>query len=287
MVSKAFQVLSDRNLREVYDMNPRVDPTQRGGGGGGGAGGMARGFGGAGGGRTQFGFQDGIDPDDLFNMFFGGGGGGMHGSPFGGARVYTFGGGGGHPFGGPQQRRRAGGGGGGYGNAYARQGGAGEEQSPLLALLPVGLLLLFVLFSLLPSLFGAASSPDPNYSFAPSAQFDTPRTTWQRGVPYHVNGAEFAQSDVFASVPEHKRSERNSGLFSSRMRAFERGVEEHHIRRLQARCQDFNAEKNRKIRQEAGVFGLGADYDKIRKLRAQTDPSCEQLRRWGLPQQAF
>lgn len=280
MVSKAFQVLSDKNLRAVYDQNPSIDPTQRGGGGGGGGGGMggmARGF--PPGAGAQFAFQDGgIDPDDLFNMFFGGGG--MGGSPFGGARVYTFGGGG------PTYMRR-----GRAGNAYARPGhgagGHGEEQSPLLALLPIGLLFLFILFSVIPSMFAGPYQPDPSYSFSPSAQFDTPRTTWQRAVPYHVNGAEFAASDVFNSVPEHKRGERNSGLFSSKMRAFERGVEETHIRRLQAECQNFNALKNRKIRAEAGVFGLGADYDKIRKLRAETNSACEQLRRWGLPQQAF
>lgn len=278
MVSKAFQVLSDKNLRAVYDQNPSIDPTQRGGGGGGGGGGrgggMARGFQTHGG---PFAFQDGgIDPDDLFNMFFGGGGGGMGGSPFGGARVYTFGGGG------PTYARRRPA----HPNAYARPQ-HGEEQSPLLALLPIGLLILFILFSVIPSLFAGPYQPDPGYSFAPSAQFDTPRHTWQRSVPYHVNRAEFEQSDVFQSVPEHKRSERNSGLFSSKMRAFERGIEENHIRRLQSECQNFNVVKNRKIRQEAGVFGLGADYDKIRKLRAETNGACEQLRRWGLPQQAF
>lgn len=268
MVSKAFQVLSDKNLRAVYDQNPSIDPTQRGGGGGpsrSNMGGMARGFPPG----AQFAFQDGgIDPDDLFNMFFGGGG--MGGSPFGGARVYTFGNG--------QYARRR------QPNAYA---GRPEEQSPLLALLPIGLLLLFILFSVIPSIFSGPYQPDPSYSFQPSQQFDMPRHTWQRSVPYHVNRAEFEASDVWNSIPEHKRSDRNSGLFSSKMRAFERGVEENHIRHLQAECQNFNVDKNRKIRAEAGVFGLGADYDKIRKLRQETNPACEQLRRWGLPQQAF
>ncbi len=85
MVSKAFQVLSDKGLREVYDMNPTIDPTQRGGGGGGG--GMARGFPG-GGMRFQGhpGFQQEMNPEDLFNMFFGGGMDQGFGGPFGGAR---------------------------------------------------------------------------------------------------------------------------------------------------------------------------------------------------------
>lgn len=90
MVSKAFQVLSDKGLREVYDMNPTIDPTQRGGGGGGGG---MRGFNGGGmrGFQGHPGFQgQEINPEDIFNMFFGGGGGGMDagfgGGPFGGAR---------------------------------------------------------------------------------------------------------------------------------------------------------------------------------------------------------
>lgn len=83
MVSKAFQILSDSNLRAAYDSNPDYDPTQRNAGmpsrsgGMGGMGGMRPGFGGA--------YQQEINPEDLFNMFFGGGGGGFGNSPFGGA----------------------------------------------------------------------------------------------------------------------------------------------------------------------------------------------------------
>lgn len=81
MVSKAFQVLSDSNLRAAFDSNPNSDPTQRGGGGGGGSGasmfrgggGMPQGFGGGNGMYTE------INPEDLFNAFFGVGMGGGFG----------------------------------------------------------------------------------------------------------------------------------------------------------------------------------------------------------------
>lgn len=70
VVSKAFQVLSDDNLRAAFDANPHSDPTQRGGGMPSRSPGFAHpGFSSAGG----FGGQD-IDPAELFNMFFGGGG---------------------------------------------------------------------------------------------------------------------------------------------------------------------------------------------------------------------
>lgn len=68
-VSRAYACLSDGDKRASYDRFGHEDPHQalgrRGGGGGGGMrGGMYA--------------QDGFDPDEIFNMFFGGG--------FGGAR---------------------------------------------------------------------------------------------------------------------------------------------------------------------------------------------------------
>lgn len=282
MVSKAFQVLSDGNLRSVYDMNPTVDPTQRGGGGGGGGGGMSgmRGF--NGGGHPGFhggGFQGEMNPEDLFNMFFGGGGGmnsGFGGSPFG-ARVYTFGGRGGR--GGPQ-----------FAGRRAREqaaGGAQEPQSPFLALLPVLLLFMFLLFSVLPGIFSGDLAPDPEYRFAPSSHYDMSRTTWQRSVPYHVNKAEWESSNLWQSVPETRRDRLDAAMFSSKLRGFERDVEETHIRQLQADCHNFNVIKQRKIAEETGLFGWGADYDKIRKIRAEKHPSCDKLRSWGKSTQAF
>lgn len=81
VVSKAFQVLSDGDMRAAYDSNPTHDPESRFGGGGGGAGpSMSRGFGG---GRPGFATEQEITPEDLFNMFFGGGGG-FGGGGFGG-----------------------------------------------------------------------------------------------------------------------------------------------------------------------------------------------------------
>lgn len=67
MVSKAFQILSEADLRAAFDSNPTADPTSRNSGmssRGGGGGGMRPGFGGGG-------YQADINPEDLFNMFFG------------------------------------------------------------------------------------------------------------------------------------------------------------------------------------------------------------------------
>ena len=75
VVSKAFQILSDGDKRAVYDRSGG-DPDSRASMASSGAG--MRGFGGGG---SQFrggGFGGGeVNPEDLFNAFFGGGGGGF------------------------------------------------------------------------------------------------------------------------------------------------------------------------------------------------------------------
>lgn len=76
VVSKAFQILSDTNMRAAFDSNPTYDPTQRNPGGGGGGGGGMRNFNRGGGGM----YADELNPEDLFNMFFGGGGGNQFGN---------------------------------------------------------------------------------------------------------------------------------------------------------------------------------------------------------------
>ncbi|KAK1922417.1 endoplasmic reticulum protein [Papiliotrema laurentii] len=263
MVSKAFQVLSDDNLRAAFDANPHSDPTQRGGGMPSRSPGFAHpGFSSAGG----FGGQD-IDPAELFNMFFGGGG--MN-NGFGGANVFTFGG----PAG--FQARYAG---------PRRRGPQTPDEgaSPAMALLPMIILFAFALITLLPSLFSGTADPDPKWSFERSDELSMQRNTWQRGIPYWVNQPEWESSAIWQHVPENRRGE-GAASYSSKVRQFERGVENVYIRRLQNECEYYNARKQQQINDAAGFFGIGADYDKINQLRAEKSPSCEQLRSWGLSQ---
>lgn len=46
-------------------------------------------------------------------------------------------------------------------------------------------------------------------------------------------------------------------------------------------CEYFQAGIERAVSAEAGIFGIGADYGKIRELRARKSPACEQLKQWG------
>ncbi|OCF44945.1 endoplasmic reticulum protein [Kwoniella heveanensis CBS 569] len=274
MVSKAFQVLSDDNLRSAYDSNPTYDPTQRNPGpssfGRGGGGGMS-GFGGGGPGM----YQSEINPEDLFNMFFGGGGGGFGGnSPFGGANVFTFGGPGGFQahYGG-RPRRPA-----------PRQAAGDAQASPLTALLPIIILFAFAMISIIPSLFAATRAPDPTYTFEPSRfkDKDLRRETSNWHVPYHVNRDEWEKSEIWTSVPEGRRGKGKEGLYSTKLRTFERGVENNYARRLQNDCQYFLDLKQQRINENSGFFGIGADHDKLKEIRASTSPACDQLRKWGI-----
>ncbi|WVR09205.1 hypothetical protein IAU60_006267 [Kwoniella sp. DSM 27419] len=268
MVSKAFQVLSESNLRAAYDRDPTYDPTQRNPGPSRSASGGMSGFGGGGPGM----YQSEINPEDLFNMFFGGGGGGFGGgSPFGQANVFTFGGPGGFQaqYGG--RRRPA-----------PRQAAGDAQASPFVALLPIIILFLFAFISIIPSLFTATQAPDPAYSFEASQGRTTSRETSNWNVPYYVNGKEWESSELWTSVPDNRRGKGKEGLYSTRLRTFERGVENHYARKLQNECQYFLDVKQQRINENSGFFGIGADNEKIQQIRATRSPACDQLRKWGI-----
>lgn len=83
-VGLAYATLSDPQKRTIYDRYGDEDPDNRGGG----MGGMHRGPGG-----VHFRPGQEVNPEDIFNMFFGGGmGGGMHRGPGGVHFTTNFGG---------------------------------------------------------------------------------------------------------------------------------------------------------------------------------------------------
>ena len=172
------------------------------------------------------GFQGDLNPEDLFNMFFGGGGGngfgGANGEPTLRSSSYPV-----FTFGGP-----------GFQNRYAAPRRRGpqtpdEGASPAMGLLPVVILFLFAMLTFLPSLFSSVGDPDPRFGFEQKGDLDVQRSTWQRGIPYFVNRPEWEASAIWQHVPEARRGETNAAGFSHKLRQFERGVEGTYIRRLQ------------------------------------------------------
>lgn len=229
--------------------------------------------------------------------------------------VFSFGGPGGFQaqFGGPRRHphQRP-------GQPRTAQG----DSSPLVALLPIIILFLFAFISMLPSLFSTPADPEPGYTFQPMGKYDLGRKTWQRGVEYFVNKPEWENSAIWQSVPEERRQE--AGLsgsvakYSGKVRVFEMTVENYYINRLRNevgqvvpvqfttsspllhsftllrprlernqltfQCNEFEMNRRQQLSEAAGIFGIGADYEKIRQLRSLKSQSCEQLRSWGLLQ---
>lgn len=143
-VSRAFSCLSDPSKRRSYDRFGSEQP----------------GFGSGGGGGAPSGFyrhnaQD-IDPEELFNMFFGG-------SPFGHTTHF-------HTARGFHQRRRR-----------PSQGGAQDvtfNLGAIMQLLPVLFLVLFTLIGNSPS--------DPVYSLHMQGKYNARETTTMRGIDFYV-----------------------------------------------------------------------------------------------------
>ncbi|GAA6006892.1 hypothetical protein JCM11491_001435 [Sporobolomyces phaffii] len=344
MVSKAFQVLSDGNKRAIYDQTGSDPDSRGGGGGGGGMGNFARrggGGGGFGGGGGGFGQAEEMSPEDLFRFFFNGGAGGGGfggGGPMGGGFGGPFGGGGGFQFYGPGGIRMQTGGMGGGRGARAGAQGNGQPQTPTSTLLQIAPLLFFLFISILtqlPSLFGAGSTPLPEFSFDQTTRFPAsssppaPRDrsplrqeTHSLHVPYFVNPTQFASHPLYAAHlranphlgfaspnpsdsklykrdlveflvaqerelqrdaenRDKQRQQRPKDELTAEYHKFEKSVETSWINRLQSYCRHEINNRQDALDRARGFLGIGADYDKIRKLTAQKLPSCEALAEYG------
>ncbi|MCO5565428.1 hypothetical protein L7F22_019101 [Adiantum nelumboides] len=278
IVSKAFTILSDADKRAMYDRYGG-DPDSRGGGGSSTAG-RAAGFGGAGPAFRTYGPGMGgaeIDPNDLFNMFFGGG----MGNGFGGT-TFSFGGPGGvhmHQFGGQNA----------FHARQARQGprraANNNESTPmLLQLLPLLILGLFSLLSYAPTLF---STPDPQFDWTPSAHFRTERHTQTHNVKYYVDQTTWHTHPWVAAASKinvkDSAVQAEANRASSKLQDFERRVENQFKNSLYRDCQRRREYQERRINAAQGtLFGIGADREAEKRIRAEKYDSCERLRDFGI-----
>jgi len=205
-----------------------------------------------------------IDPQDLFNMFFGGG----MSNGFGGGTTFSFGGPGGMraaQFGGGQARR-------------ARAGGNRNEQEStpmLLQLLPILILGLFSLLSYAPTLFG---TPDPGFTWKPQGVYRQPRMTPTYNVQYHVDPNSWNSHPFIVEANTSPNDQKST----SKLRNFEKRVENSYKNALYSECERQRQYQERRIQATWGTLGWGAKPDMEKKIRSEKYDSCERLRDFGV-----
>jgi DnaJ homolog subfamily B member 12 len=153
-------------------------------------------------------------------------------------------------------------------------------RSLFVQLLPLLILFGFSLLSALPNLLSTPPVPDPRFSFETSTRFNLRRTTQALGVQYNVNSAEFSRHPIAAEIARSGQSDGPHHMPS--LRRFEENVDQAFTRETYEVCQRGLDSKQRRKDQALGFFGIGADWEKVKQIDAETVESCETLKRMGL-----
>ena len=185
-------------------------------------------------------------------------------------------------------------------------------------LLPLIILFGFSFLSALPSLFATPPVPDPRFAYSETTKYTTEMETGGLGIPYYVNPTEFSNHPVIGAelakegikvgrVVEERVAEtsdlakdEDKGKGTGRqgktrkvvrgkgkkrgpaLRKFEDMVDRLYTEDLYSRCQRGIDRKQRAKEAEVGVFGIGTDWEKVKKIDSEVIESCEELQRLGL-----
>lgn len=241
-------MLSDPQKRTVYDQYGD-DLSSRASGTG------CSGFSRAGGGL----FGEEIDPQDLFNMFFGGGGN----FPFTSGNPFVA------SFGGPQIRVHH------FGGSGWRMGANGPHGQPgqglfgistWIQLLPFIIVVVFTILSSFANFFNSAfslfGSGMPSYSFTPSPPFTEPRYTYYHHIPYFVDPLKV------------------SSLSQVKLSRLDKKVEVNYINALRVNCEYEIEERKRRMEEAYGFFRV--DKEAYERAKNMVQVSCNRLRELGI-----
>jgi len=147
--------------------------------------------------------------------------------------------------------------------------------------------------------------PDPRFSFHGTSRYNVERQTGKLGVSYHVNSAEFMAHPVIGvelardglnirdGMDGEKAEKTNEKVAKGKAKEkkqkrgpaltkFESTVERIYTQELYGQCQRGLDRKERLKEQEVGLFGLGTDWQKVKKIEEEVVESCEELKRLGL-----
>ncbi|KAI8609669.1 DnaJ domain-containing protein [Chytriomyces sp. MP71] len=242
-ISHSFTVLGDEGKREQYDRYG-VDPESSRGSGGGGGNPFSRG----GGMHPSFRGHQEVDPEELFNMFFGQmAGNGVH---------FQFGGNGARVNNRFQQQRR---------QQQRRQQTDGGIPN-LFQYMPLIVLMLFSFISL----FSGTSDPSLSegaYSWEFDGSYTMKRRTIAQEVDYYVNPRMF--------VERYEKPQ-----FAWRLKNFEKAVESQYYRNAFYQCQQEREYKQRLVSSAYSLFG-GVDQTRLAQANQYDMKACRRVEEWN------
>ncbi|KAJ3027206.1 UNVERIFIED_CONTAM: hypothetical protein HDU68_004256 [Siphonaria sp. JEL0065] len=247
-INHSWTVLGDEGKKEQYDRYG-VDPDARGSVGGGARNPFSRGGVFTGG---HPGFQE-VNPEELFNMFFGEmGGNGFHfQSNFGGQPRYNT------RFQQQQQQRRQ------QQQQQQQQRGVAPQ---FLQALPIILLILMSFFS------GFTTPSDPSlnensYSFEVMGGYTLKRSTNLHNVDYYVNPKMFGE--------RYEKSQ-----YTWKLKNFEKGIEGQYYRNIYYRCQQEREYKQQLISSAYSLF-RGVDENRLKVAQNYEMKFCQEVDAWN------
>lgn len=196
-----------------------------------------------------------------------------------------------------------------------------EPRSLLVQLLPLLLLFSFSILSSLPNLFSTPPVPDPRFAFASTTRYNTEMETGGLGIQYFVNPTEFsnhpvlgaelakegvklgrvideiippseteqttreAQKEGKGSKPKTRKVVRGKGKKrGAALKKFEDTVDRVYTQDLYNQCRQGMDRKERAKEAEVGIFGIGTDWEKVKRIDNELIGSCEELKKLGLYQ---
>ena len=139
------------------------------------------------------------------------------------------------------------------------------------------------------ALFAERVIPDPEFRFYRSTSYDHERSTTHTdiigrsypvrgGVTYFVNKNRWMEHPAFKSavlIPDDDGYRRA-------LARFELKIEKRYLELRYEVCARAIERRERTIDAKRGLFGIGADWEGIKRLKEERIEACEEVRRWGV-----